>query len=353
MPKLSTIFYIAAIGTCAGVISVYAFWWVVSRYKLGTAGKRTLRARRKSLWRDPGEIERLDFRGGPGGREGEPAPPFNFVEEHSTGSNPCLSVMDAKGRKWRVKWGDEVRSETFATRLVWAAGFHVEQAYFVAEGHIEGAAELGRARSCVTEDCRFRDARFELDEEGVRKLFDEHGWSWDHNPFKGTRELSGLKLMLMLVSNWDNKDVRDVARGSNTAIFEHRLPNGSLEARYLIIDWGASMGKFGSPVTRTKWDCAGYESQNAEFITGVENGIVRSGYTGQRTDEAIEGITVEDVRWLYGYVGRITDEQLREGLLVSGATEEEAACFTRAIRERLNLLGRVSRYGDAYKAAGA
>ncbi|HVG19391.1 MAG TPA: hypothetical protein VNI02_10075, partial [Blastocatellia bacterium] len=143
MPKLSTIIYIAVIGTCAGVVCVYAFWWVVSRYKLGTARGRVLRSARKSLWRDPGEVERLDFRNGPGGPEGAPAPPFRFMEEHSTGSNPCLSLKDAKGRTWRVKWGDEVRSETFATRLVWAAGFHVEQAYFVAEGHIEGATGLG------------------------------------------------------------------------------------------------------------------------------------------------------------------------------------------------------------------
>jgi hypothetical protein len=348
MPKLSTIFYIVVIGICGGVVCVYAFWWLVSRYKLRTARESKLRASRATLWRDPGEIERLDFRAGQGGSDGAPAPPFRFVEEHSTGSNPCLSVKDAKGRTWRVKWGDEVRSETFSTRLVWAVGFHVEQAYFVAEGHIEGATALGRARSCVDEDCHFRDARFELDEHGVRKLFDEHGWSWDDNPFIGLSELGGLKIMLMLVSNWDNKDVRDVARGSNTAIFEHQLPGGSLEARYLIIDWGASMGKFGSPLTRTKWDCAGYESQNAEFIAGVENGVVKWGYTGQRTDEAIEGVTVEDVRWLYAYLGRITDEQLREGLFASGATAEEAECFTRAIRERINLLGMVSRYGDDY-----
>ena len=351
MPKLSTIFYIAAIGTCAGVVCVYAFWWVVSRYKLGTATERRLRAYRRSLWRDPGEVERLDFRGGAGGRDGAPAPPFRFVAEHDTGSNPCLSVKDARGRTWRIKWGDEVRSETFVTRLVWAAGFHVEQAYFVAEGEIEGAKELGRARSCVGEDCRFKDARFELDEEGVRKLFDEHGWSWEENPFEGTRELSALKVMVMLVSNWDNKDVRDVARGSNTAIFEHKLPDGSLEARYLIIDWGASMGKSGSPLTRTKWDCEGFESQNREFITGVEEGVVKWGYTGQRTDEATEGITVEDVRWLYAYVGRITDLQLREGLLASGATDGEAECFTRAIRQRLDMLGQVSRYGDGYQFA--
>ena len=352
MPKPTTIFYVITIGVAGGVVCVYAFWWAVSRYKVLAARSRPLlRARRATLWRDPGAVERLDFRGGPGGSAGAPAPPFRFLEEHATGSNPCLSVRDARGRTWRVKWGDEVRSETFCVRVAWAAGYHAEHAYFVAAGEIEGATELGRARACVGEDCRFKDARFELDEKGVRKLFDEHGWSWDDNPFVGTRELSGLKILLMLLSNWDNKDVRDVARGSNTAVFEHRLPGGGLEARYLIIDWGASMGKWGSPLTRTKWDCEGFASQSGEFVTGVEGGVVRWGYTGQRTDEATEGITVEDVRWLYAHVGRVTDRQLRDGLLASGATEEEAGCFTRALRERIEQLRRVAAFGDDFKPA--
>ena len=55
------------------------------------------------------------------------------------------------------------------------------------------------------------------------KHFDAHGWAWHDNPFVGTHELNGLKILMMLVSNWDNKDVRDVARGSNTAIFEYPL----------------------------------------------------------------------------------------------------------------------------------
>jgi hypothetical protein len=249
-----------------------------------------------------------------------------------------------------VKWGDEVRSETFATRLAWAAGYYVETAYFISVGKIEGVGKLERAQDCIGEDHAFRDARFELDEDGVEKLFDEHGWSWNDNPFVGTRELNGLKIMLMLTSNWDNKDVRDVARGSNTAIFQHRIHGGRIEARYLIIDWGASMGKWGSVVFRGKWDAEGYESQTPEFVKGVENGIVKWGYVGQRTEDATEGISAEDVRWLYQYVGRISDEQIQEGLLASGATGEEAESFTRAIRERLNQLRRVSEYGDAYRS---
>jgi hypothetical protein len=201
----------------------------------------------------------------------------------------------------------------------------------------------------VKDDMSFADARFELDEAGVRKLFDEHGWSWDDNPFAGTRELAGLKVLLMLVANWDNKDVRDVARGSNTAVFEYTLPGGGSEARYLIIDWGASMGKWGSPLTRSKWDCEGFASQNADFVRGVEGGRLSWGYTGQRTDEVIEGVTTEDVRWLMRSLGRVTDEQLRDGLLASGATDDEADCFTRALRERIETLRRVAELGDAYR----
>ena len=58
-------------------------------------------------------------------------------------------------------------------------------------------------------------------------MFEEHSWAWNDNPFVGTRELHGLKMLVMLLSNWDTKDRRDVARGSNTAIFEHAFRDGA------------------------------------------------------------------------------------------------------------------------------
>ena len=352
MPKLTTVVASIVLGVAVGFLAVYFFWWAKSVYRRRAAGPRPRVARRKSIWRDPGAVEELDFAGGPGGREGYPAPPFHFVEEHIAGSSPCMSVRDAKGRTWRIKWGDEVRSETFSSRVAWAAGYHVEKNYFIPSGHIEGTKDLTRASSCVAEDCSFKDARFELDEPGVLKLFDEHGWSWDDNPFVGTRALNGLKVVMMLISNWDNKDVRDVARGSNTAIFQYRLPWGRKEARYLIIDWGASMGRWAVVGFRGKWDAEGYEAQNADFIKGLgADGTVEWGYLGQRTEDATEGVTVEDVRWLYNYVGRITDEQLRDGLRASGGTEAEVEVFTRALRERISQLGRVAGEGDARRRA--
>jgi len=71
----------------------------------------------------------------------------------------------------------------------------------------------------VGEDGRFSDAGFELEDRAVRTLFDEHSWAWNDDPFIGTKQLDGLKIVVILLSNWDSKDRRDVSRGSNTGIF--------------------------------------------------------------------------------------------------------------------------------------
>ena len=114
-------FYVVA-GAFVVTWLVFAFWRVRSRMKRRAAGEAPLTSRRAVIWRDPGPAESLDLAAGPGGRDGAPAPPFQFVEEHGTGSFPCVSVRDARGRVWRAKWGHEVHTEAFAARLAWAAG---------------------------------------------------------------------------------------------------------------------------------------------------------------------------------------------------------------------------------------
>lgn len=286
------------------------------------------------IWMDPGDVSKLDLVYGVGGKEQAPQPPFTFVEENLKGSNPKIRVKDAAGVRWSVKWGSEVNSETLATRLLWAVGYFVEAAYFVPSGKIEGVTGLTRAKDYVKPDGSFVNARFERQrEKGVKNLDEERSWSWIDNPFVGSSELNGLKVMVMLVSNWDNKDVRDFKRGSNTAIFQ--TPQ---ESRYLVTDWGGSMGKWGGFLSREKWDCKGYSSQTRSFVKGVRNGIVQFGYTGQHTSDFARDIKVSDVQWLMKYLGRLSDEQIRSALEASGATSDEQACFTRAIRERINQL---------------
>jgi hypothetical protein len=366
-PDALQILFWIVVSIAGGTWIVFAYWRLLSEWKRRREGEAPLRSQRAAIWRDPGDVSRRDLRQGPGE---PPQPPFHFMEEHDTGSQPCVSVRDATGREWRVKWGSEVRTETFGTRLAWALGYFSEQTHFVADGEIIDTHDLRRAKDCIDDQHRFTEARFELSESGVEKHFDAHSWAWNDNPFVGTHELNGLKILLMLLSNWDNKDVRDVARGSNTAIFEYPLnadpaspksrarsksARALTEARYLIIDWGAALGAWGNNVVqRGRWDVSAYAAQNESFITGVEaDGTVQWGYQGQRTADATEGITVESVRWFYRLAGQLTDEQLHNGFLASGATPDEAGYFTAAMRGRIDKLAEVAGAGGSSHFRGS
>ena len=339
---LQVLFWIG-VSLILGVWTVWAYWRLRSEWMRRMEGQAPLRSSRAVIWRDPGRIAELDLEAGPCGREGAPAEPFHFIEEHDSGSQPCLSVRDRRGRIWRVKWGPEVHTEVIGTRLAWALGYFAEQTYFVASGRITGARDLQRAKACINERQEFTDARFELSEPGVLRHFDAHGWAWDDNPFVGTKELNGLRILMMLVSNWDNKDVRDIARGSNNAIFEYKTGKHSREARYLIIDWGAAMGAWGSNVLqRGRWDPAAFAAQNEQFVLGVEGDKVLWGYQGQRTLDMVQNITREDVRWFYRLAGQLTDDQLRGALRASGANAEEVEAFTAALRARIEKLREIA-----------
>ena len=89
---------------------------------------------------------------------------------------------------------------------------------------------------------------------------------------------------MMLLSNWDNKDVRDVARGSNTAIFEHRIGKRRREARYLIIDWGAALGAWGGNILQP-WamECRGVRRTTDLSSSPAWSGdVVRVGLPGAK-----------------------------------------------------------------------
>jgi hypothetical protein len=344
MPWEALGWVLVVIGGAAGVVvAVHLLWRLDGIRRIRRAGPRLLQATRHRIWRQPTLNDLSDLRFGPGGADGTPQPPFRFVTEHFTGSQPCVAVRDARGRLWRVKWGHEARPEAFAVRFASALGYFAEVTHFVPGGAIEEAVDLQRARDCIGHNGTFSDARFELEDPSVRMFFNEHSWAWDDNPFIGTAQLNGLKIVNMLLSNWDTKDRRDVSRGSNTAIFEHRVSRWGREARYLITDWGGAMGRWGSNVvSRGRWDVEGFEAQTPGFVTGVTHGFVNFGYQGQRTAEIARGITLEDAAWLFGYAGRLTEAALCGGLMASGASGEEAARFARALIDRIQQIGRAA-----------
>jgi hypothetical protein len=101
------------------------------------------------------------------------------------------------------------------------------------------------------------------------------------------------------------------------------------------------MGKWGGFFKRGKWDCEGFLGQSDDFVKGVKRGEVEWGYSGQHTDAIKDGIPVEHVKWLLGYLGKLTDTQIRAALRSSGASPSEESCFARAIKQRIAALWRL------------
>jgi hypothetical protein len=290
------------------------------------------------LWQPPGNITIQDWIWGSGGQARAPKPPFEFVEEDLKGTNAKIRVSDAKGDHWTVKFGGENHSDVLASRLLFATGYVTEPSYFVGTGVISGAHDLRRAKPFLSKSGGFNYARFKLRDHKSLKHVDDKTWSWTDNPFVGKQELSGLKVLLMLMSNWDAKDARD-GEGSNTAVFSKQ---GSASLFYAFTDWGATMGKWGGFFERDKWNPAGYREQTKYFVRAAPDGKIAWGYRGKHGDDVTSGISAADISWLLTYLSPVSDADLRAGLRASGAREPEVAIYTSAIRERITQLQRVA-----------
>jgi len=179
------------------------------------------------FWHDPRDIAARDLFYGPGGRLHEPHGPFTFLKEDLDGTNPKFVVSDRDGVKWKVKLGVEARLETVASRLVWAVGYYANEDYFLADLRVENLPRhLHRGQDLVAPDGSLHDVR--LKREDTKKVAQ---WKWREDPFAGTREWNGLRVLMALLNNWDVKD-------ENNAVYQ----NGKSEQIYMVSDLGASFG---------------------------------------------------------------------------------------------------------------
>ena len=277
-----------------------------------------------------------------------PVPPFRFLSEEKGGTSPKVMVRDARGARWQVKFGPEVKAETFASRFIWALGYHTDVTHFIRNGRILGAHKLSRAGEFIDKGGRFKDARFEYRDPSL-KFLKKPEWSWEENPFTGTQPFNGLKILVMLLSNWDNKDGSD--RVSNTGIVQ-RGSGSDRTWTYYVTDWGGSMGKWGRTFFHSKWECDDFAGQTPDFIKEVTGGEVDFGFTtGNHGGDFKDDITIRDVRWLLRGLNEITDAQIRTALRQSGASAHESEHFTRALRARIRQLQVAARLGDPSRNA--
>src|SRR5947207_9890467 len=141
------------------------------------------------LWHEPTDIASRDLFLGSGGEAMKPdLAKVTFVADETRSYSKKYRVRDGAGNEWVVKVGPEAQSETAATRLIWAAGYFGDITYLVPHVDIEGKGS-------------FDNARFEARPKGQKRLGQR--WDWSKNPFVGTNELQGLKVLMALINNWD------------------------------------------------------------------------------------------------------------------------------------------------------
>lgn len=277
------------------------------------------------LWSDV-ETSSLDLFNGPGGAAMQPdVSRIEFIKEETQGHNKKFRIKDAKGQIWVAKLGREAQPETAAVRLLYGLGYKTEINYLVPKLTIPGKGT-------------HENVRLEARPSNVERL-DE--WKWKDNPFVGTNELQGLKIMMVFLTNWDLLDLQNkVLRVNN---------NGVVEDQFVISDLGATFGKLGNNNLpfffrlgrKTNDPGTWYE---AGFVSGVKDGMIDFDFKGKGRS-LMEDITVAQGRWLAGRLSQLSDRQLDDAFRAANYAPDEIKLLRQGVRERTAELDKASKGG--------
>jgi len=263
------------------------------------------------LWREPTDIASRDLFLGPGGEAMKPdLSHVTFIGVQATGHTKKWRVRDGSGNEWVVKFGNEAQPETAASRLVWAAGYYTDIDYFVPEVKIEGKGTA-------------RDVRFEARPKTIKRYDTE--WDWDDNPFKGTNELQGLKVLMVLLNNWDLKN-------SNHRVLLSKDEN---ELRYIVSDLGVAFGKTGNSITHNR--NRPEEFVKTKFVKNVDGNNILFDFHATH-DQMLRNVSVGQAKWIGNILSRLSDQQIGDAFRAANYSPEEIGILTKSVRARINEL---------------
>lgn len=296
------------------------------------------------LWRHPGDLRDRDLFYGSGGKGRRPAGRFTFVKEDTGGSSPKFIVRDQYGAEWKAKLGAEARAETAAARLLWSVGYITDEDYLVPRMRIANLKTLQRGQRYVGADGSVVNVRLERSPRDAKKI---GSWSWQTNPFQGTRELGGLRVMMALLNNWDLK-------GSNTAIYDVE-DGGRRRLWYAVADVGATFGTTSYRIPSGKSNVNAYARSG--FITKVTPEYVS--FATPSTSPLLSFFALphmihslarvpmrwigreiprEDARWISRYLSRLSSRQIRSAFEAAGYSPAEVEGFAAAFEVRIGEL---------------
>ena len=288
------------------------------------------------IWQERGDAAALDLVGGPGGAAHQPGSELRFIGESPDGTSPKFEVEDEHGTKWKIKLGEEAKAETAATRLLWAAGYVVDEDYYRPTITVHGLTQLARGQEFVSPGGIVTGARLERERERGSSAT----WSWYDNPFIGTREFNGLRVMMALINNWDLKDV-------NNRVFD--TAGGG---EYGITDLGATFGRTGNSITRSKGVPKDYE--DTRFIDEVTPTYVDfvmqsrpffplvfhlpSYRSRTKMESIVKHVPIADARWIGNRLGQLSPEQIRDCFRAAGFPPDEVEMYAQVVLERIAAL---------------
>ncbi len=279
------------------------------------------------LW-EAVSIKDLDLKAGPGGEAMRPdLTTITFVEEQKGGFSKKYKIKDGAGKTWVAKVGDEAQSETAAVRLLSALGYKTDINYLVPSLTIPGKGT-------------FTNVRLEARPDDVKR---GDTWSWKENPFKGTREFQGLKIMMAFLNNWDMKEDNNVI-----------LRRGD-RLEYAISDLGVSFGKTGNKGLPIFWRIgrsrnSPKEYSEAEFIKNFKDGKINFNFNG-KNDGSLADIKHEDGRWLADLLMQLSDQQIADAFRAANYTDAEVALLTGSVKSRIRALDLATQHVSKIDAA--
>ncbi len=265
-------------------------------------------------------IRQRDLFYGPGGKAMKPnLSKITFIEEEKSGHNKKYRIKDGAGRVWVAKLGREAQPETAAVRLLWGLGYKTEINYLVPTLTIPSIGT-------------FKNVRLEARPETVERL-DE--WQWKENPFLGTKELQGLKIMMVFFNNWDVLDL------------QNKILKNANQHQYIISDLGATFGKLGNNNLFVIYRLGRKTNNpdkylNSSFIDEVENGEVDLAYKGKNRD-LFDGISVADARWLSDLLSQLSDKQIEDAFRAANYSGKDLEMFKQGVKNRIAELSFAAR----------
>lgn len=298
------------------------FLFILSLVTAGSAQRRnkkevkTVPPGRAVMWQ-PVDVADMNLFDGPGGEAMKPdLSNIKFIKEEKRGHNKKYRIEDGSGHVWIAKLGREAQPETAAVRLLYGLGYKTEINYLVPTLTIPGKGT-------------FKNVRLEARPDNVKRVGE---WKWKSNPFVGTRELEGLKMMMVFMTNWDVLDL------------QNEILHTGDENQYIVSDLGSTFGRLGNnnlPIIFRLGRRTGSPKHyvKTRFVKGVDRGELKLAYKGKNRG-LFKGIRVADARWLSGLLNRLSDDQIRDAFRAANYSESDVETYTRAVRNKIVELDR-------------